>query len=205
MKKITFILRKLFISCRILLAKRLALGKYESNVTEPMSILINCWYDEAGEEYFLRVPSGLINDELHWLYTGADEVYIGNSRINNGEIYHMGSGIYEVRLCGQDYNNSFRLRIMESSAINMLFLTTDSGSLEYLHEAKSNSEGGEYTLYDQRGICVAAGDIDEMHCRGNASWEDTDKKTYQIKLDIELKDTAFLWNKQEGFLARKDI
>lgn len=120
---------------------------------------------DAGEEYFLFVPSGLINDELHWLYTGADEVYIGNSRINNGEIYHMGSGIYEVRLCGQDYSNSFRLRIMESSAINTLFLTTDSGSLDYLHEAKSNSEGGEYTLYDQRGICVAAGDIDEMHCR----------------------------------------
>ena len=205
MKKITFILRKLFISCRILLAKRLALGKYESNVTEPMSILINCWYDKAGEEYFLFVPSGLINDELHWLYTGADEVYIGNSRINNGEIYHMGSGIYEVRLCGQDYSNSFRLRITESSAINTLFLTTDSGSHEYLHETKSNSEGGEYTLYDQRGICVASGDIDEMHCRGNASWEDTDKKSYQLKLDIELKDTAFLWNKQEGFLARKDI
>ena len=103
---------------------------------------------DAGEEYFLLVPSGLINDELHWLYTGADEVYIGNSRINNGEIYHMGSGIYEVRLCGQDYSNSFRLRIMESSAINTLFLTTDSGSLEYLHEAKSNSEGGEirYTI-----------------------------------------------------------
>lgn len=160
---------------------------------------------DAGEEYFLLVPSGLINDELHWLYTGADEVYIGNSRINNGEIYHMGSGIYEVRVCGQDYSNFFRLRIMESSAINTLFLTTDSGSLEYLHEAKSNSEGGEYTLYDQRGICVASGDIDEMHCRGNASWEDTDKKSYQLKLDIELKDTAFLWNKQEGFLARKDI
>lgn len=160
---------------------------------------------DAGEEYFLLVPSGLINDELHWLYTGADEVYIGNSRINNGEICHMGSGIYEVRLCGQDYSNSFWLRVMESSAINTLFLTTDSGSLEYLHEAKSNSEGGEYTLYDQRGICVASGDIDEMHCRGNASWEDTDKKSYQLKLDIELKDTAFLWNKQEGFLARKDI
>ena len=121
----------------------LALGKYESNVTEPMNILINCWYDGAGEEYFLFVPSGLINDELHWLYTGADEVYIGNSRVNNGEIYHMGSGIYEVRACGQDYSNSFRLRIMESSAINTLFLTTDSGSLDYLHEAKSNSEGGE--------------------------------------------------------------
>ncbi len=120
---------------------------------------------DAGEEYFLLVPSGLINDELHWLYTGADEVYIGNSRINNGEIYHMGSGIYEVRVCGQDYSNFFRLRIMESSAINTLFLTTDSGSLDYLHEAKSNSEGEEYTLYDQRGICVAAGDIDEMHCR----------------------------------------
>lgn len=154
---------------------------------------------DAGEEYFLFVPSGLINDELHWLYTGADEVYIGNSRINNGEIYHMGSGIYEVRLCGQDYSNSFRLRIMESSAINTLFLTTDSGSLEYLHEAKSNSEGGEYTLYDQRGICVASGDIDEMHCRGNTSWEDTDKKSYQLKFDIELKDTAFYGTNRKAF------
>lgn len=88
---------------------------------------------------------------------------------------------------------------MESSAINTLFLTTDSGSLEYLHEAKSNSEGGEYTLYDQRGICVASGDIDEMHCRGNASWEDTDKKSYQLKLDIELKDTAFYGTNRKAF------
>ena len=186
MKKITFILRKLFISCRILLAKRSELLKIHKRYYYRIGIvfgivllsglyivrtnllktnILKSALSDAGEEYFLFVPSGLINDELHWLYTGADEVYIGNSRINNGEIYHMGSGIYEVRLCGQDYSNSFRLRIMESSAINTLFLTTDSGSLEYLHEAKSNSEGGEYTLYDQRGICVAAGDIDEMHCR----------------------------------------
>lgn len=186
MKKITFILRKLFISCRILLAKRSELLKihkryyYRIGIVFGIVLLSGLYIVrtnllktnilksallDAAEEYFLFVPSGLINDELHWLYTGADEVYIGNSRINNGEIYHMGSGIYEVRVCGQDYSNFFRLRIMESSAINTLFLTTDSGSLEYLHEAKSNSEGGEYTLYDQRGICVAAGDIDEMHCR----------------------------------------
>lgn len=77
----------------------------------------------------------------------------------------------------------YDLEVMYTSKIPTLFLETDSGTLDQIHASKDYLESGTVLFFDGRGHKYFEGGIEEIHCRGNSSFEDTDKKSYTIKLE----------------------
>ena len=162
------------------------------NVTgEPDSggsdIFIKWWYNPNDDCYYFFVPKSLAEKGMHWMFSEADCVTIDGTQIDNGSLCELAEGTYQVNIERAEQTSHFNMAIRYSSNIASMFLKTESGSMDYLHESKENFERGEYTLFAGRGNLYYTGNIEDIHCRGNASWEDTDKKSYQIKL-TEKKD-----------------
>lgn len=79
----------------------------------------------------------------------------------------------------------FRLKILKSDNIPAVFLSTQSGNLDYILEEKGNGENTQITIVNSDGNlafnreCVLCG-------RGNSTWEKSDKKPFGLKLKDEI-------------------
>lgn len=76
---------------------------------------------------------------------------------------------------------------------NALFLTTGYG-MEYLHESRDNLDyQAAMVLLDRIGQVQYDAPLEELRSRGNTTWEQFEKKPYQIKLGRE-EDTGYSRN-----------
>lgn len=154
---------------------------------ENSDILIKWWYSQSEDKYYFFIPEKLIQKGMYWMFSGAERVWINEELIENGSLCDLKAGCYQVSAELSEEKKICNMEIRYSSQIGTLFLKTESGSMDYLHESKDNYESGSYTLLAENGNLYYSGGIENIHCRGNASWEDTLKKSYQIKL-TEKKD-----------------
>lgn len=154
----------------------------EASGVEGSDILMKWWYCQGDDTYYFFVPKNLMDRGMHWMFSEADCVSIDGTAIENGSLCNLTEGVYQVSVEDITGTSVFKLAMRYSSNIASLFLKTESGSLDYLHESKEHFERGSYTLIAEKGALYYGGSIEDIHCRGNASWEDTDKKSYQIKL-----------------------
>lgn len=150
-------------------------------------MLIKWWYNQADNKYYLFVPKKLAQKGMYWMFPQATKVWIEDQQRENGSLFDLEEGTYQVSTEDALGKTDYNLEICYSSNIASLFLETESGSMDYLHTAKENFESGRYTLLAGMGDLYYAGDIENIHCRGNVSWIDAEKKSYQIKL-TEKKD-----------------
>ncbi len=160
-----------------------SLNKQVKNGAE---VKINWWYNEKDGKYYLFLPSSADLDSLKLQMSIVSEIMIDGDMVKNGDICSLSLGSHEITTFLTD--QVFPLEVMQSAHVATLFFETNSGSLQYLHTDKSNEEGGNLTILKEDGKTEFEGKIESMHCRGNASWTDTDKKSYQLKLpsDIDL-------------------
>jgi len=74
------------------------------------------------------------------------------------------------------------LRLLSSGGVATMYLTTQSGSMRFIHDEKGNAERGTLRLYDETGILNYSGDLKTIRGRGNSTWVVHDKKPYSLKL-----------------------
>lgn len=148
---------------------------------EDYEICINWWCKKKDSQYVLFIPNGMRNKSLYWLFTGQREMWLDDKKIESGDLYQCSSGTHELTFAENGEEKHGTLDIFYTSPIATLFLETDSGALSFLHEAKEHSEGGRYLFFDENGKPCYEGRIEDIHCRGNSSYEDTDKKSYLMK------------------------
>lgn len=74
---------------------------------------------------------------------------------------------------------------MQSANIASLhFFSSDAEKgIEYVHTSKDNKAPGEVYMFDENFKQIYHGKVDALKGRGNTTWDFTDKKSYQIKLD----------------------
>lgn len=141
-------------------------------------IFINWWCKDKDSHYVLFVPGSMKSEKLYWVFGGQGEILLDGKRIRNGDAFHCDSGQHELVFAENGESKQYKLDILNTSCITTLFLETDSGSLSYIHESKENYEGGRYLFLDERGKPCYEGELENIHCRGNSSYEETDKKSY---------------------------
>lgn len=162
---------------------QMALWKDANTEENPKDLLIKWWYDSESAKYYFFMPKALSEKDMHWLFPKEYTVTIDGKNVDYGSLCELQEGVYTVT-AGQTGGNTqeYTMEFRYSSEIASLFLETDSGSLNYIHEAKENFEAGIYTLLDSSGKYYYSGAIENLHARGNSSWSGTDKKSYQLKL-----------------------
>ncbi len=163
---------------------------------------IRIWKSEEGI-YYCFLPTGSLNHKVVFanapksgelLLDGVSvTAYTDLSKTANNT-----DDVHEIEFTHEDGQvENGKIEFMCSSQIATAFIETESGSLDYLHEDRTNFEKGDITLFDETGKMNYQGRIEGMHCRGNSSFEMTDKKSYSVNLKREASllqmDTSKKW------------
>lgn len=114
----------------------------------------------------------------------AEEAFINGQELKDG----MSCSYFEKDCFYDFYYKSWfksytaQIKFMQSANIATMYIDTDSGDLNHIHENKGNEEPGIMALYTADGILDYHGRIAGMNGRGNATWS-YEKKPYSVKLD----------------------
>ncbi|MBQ3084638.1 MAG: CotH kinase family protein [Clostridia bacterium] len=139
---------------------------------------IKWWYDDDDAVYYLFLPTACDASYLQVWLENAVSCAIDGTTFTDGATVGLTLGSHTVNLNGTDYP----VVVMQSSSIGTMYITTESGSMNYIHKAKGNKESGAMKMLDAEGKVVYDNTLSEIKGRGNATWS-RPKKPYQIKLD----------------------
>lgn len=138
------------------------------------------WY-EANGEYYLFIPSSVNYLFADFVVESTKDVYIDGVRYTESQkLFQVFENKNKITLAAGD--EEYKLNVINGSEIASIFITTESGSLDYIHKDKSNKESGYIEIVDASGVAVYDGELDQIKGRGNSTWNNP-KKPYNIKLE----------------------
>lgn len=154
--------------------------------TEKSTETIIPWQDENGD-FYVFLPSYTQMKSAAFSAVDGNQVYIEGNCIKNGtscEGYaHNIPYSLEYRLRGETYKR--QITFMKSENVPTIYIDTTSGSMKYIHAQKGNEETGEMRIYVPGERSNYTGVIEAINGRGNSTWDDFDKKPYNLKLKNE--------------------
>lgn len=134
--------------------------------------------------YFF-LPKYVNTKKLYLRMDSSMELSIGEETLQNNSV------LADVEL-GRTYQAEYGKKEGKKEKLQMVFLkgselpviqiTTASGTLDYIHSQKGNSENGYMQIRDAEGNVTNICQLKSIAGRGNTSW-DASKKSYTIKLD----------------------
>lgn len=144
------------------------------------------WFLGGDGVYYFLLPTSADLSSITITHN-FESAQIGSTELESGKAYGMfqNGGSYTMRGDGKQYD----IKVLQSSHIGSMFLTTESGSMDYIHAVKGNKESGSLLLIDAEGKVSYDGALDQIKGRGNTTWNNIEKKPYNIKL---AKKTALL-------------
>lgn len=145
--------------------------------TETGTVSLNVRMEDG--TYYAFLP-GHVEPEQAVLLTGEDEKVT-----LQGQPLPLSCGQLEFN---REYDLSWpdgsteTLRILPSEGVATMYLTTQSGSMDFIHAEKGNAERGTMQLYDEQGNLNFSGSLETIRGRGNSTWIVHEKKPYSLKL-----------------------
>lgn len=136
------------------------------------------WYQANGTRY-LFLPANADPAALRVHFTAAAPVYADGVRLNEGETTDVfAAGGAHTLTCGGVF---YPLYVVSSANLPAVYITTQSGSLDYIHADKANKEKGAIRIYEN-GVLTLDTALKQIKGRGNSTW-DQPKRPYNIKFD----------------------
>lgn len=148
--------------------------------TDDMEQTVWPWYDESEDILYFFLPSFVDTDTIYFDKIWGSGVEIDGEKYSWGGSFQWQAGkVYRFRQMKTDL--TYRIAFEKSENLPALFVHTDSGSLEYLHENKEHQEQGMLAVIAENGNIGYHGRIDKLSGRGNSTW-DSYKKPYSLTL-----------------------
>ena len=146
---------------------------------------IACWENQQ-REYVIFLPSGISMSQVRLQTDTASPIWIGDMQVYSDmscEAWMMDTSypLFYTYL-GRKWQGSVRFVTMSSVAMH---IDTESGSIDQIHSSKKHREEGTLRIYDADGRNVYEGGLESFGGRGNSSWENYEKKPYNLKLSAE--------------------
>lgn len=189
----------------------LCIGRFSNMET------VNIWKSEADCYYFF-LPSCAVNSRIFfWNLQEGDSIVIGeNTYEYNDNI--AGELEFNITYDMQMSINGEWLPIQQvvfmcSKNIPAVFIDTETGSMDAVHSDKAIKEAAELTVINQRGKVEFSEEIEYIKARGNSTFTEVEKKSYQMKLwdkssllgMDEAKKWILLANAKDGSLIRNAL
>lgn len=160
----------------------------------PFSVIVSCEKEvreikcyNKENEFYLFVPSYAELSKMKFKLKTDNEVKIDDSVISN-----------DMLLEEFEYNKSYTLEyssfwktnkqkfiIVSSENVATVYIDTESGNMDYIHENKENKESGKISIYTSVEGIDYSGDLTSIKGRGNNTWDEFEKKPYNIELQNE--------------------
>lgn len=146
---------------------------------------INIWESEEGCYYFF-LPSDTEGRKVTFGNLQSDD-----SVIIGGTVYHKKDSLpeelvfqtpYEIQLCiGGIQLEKRQIVFMRSENLPAVFIDTASGTVDNIHSDKTVKEQARLAIMDEQGNAGYRGSIEYIKTRGNSTFVEFDKKSYQIR------------------------
>lgn len=113
-----------------------------------------------------------------------DSISLKSVDVDGTPYFFLPSGVNEENkesVPGED----FSYQAMQSANIASIhFFSSDANKgIDYVHKSKDNKAAGQVYMFDENFKQIYKGKVDALKGRGNTTWDFTDKKSYQIKLN----------------------
>ena len=135
------------------------------------------WVASSGK-YFLFLPADTDLSAAKVYFTASDDVTLDGAPVASGDFAAAFTAGEHTLVSG---DRSYPLTVMLSANIPAVYITTQSGSLDYIHANKENKEPGNIRIYED-GVKTLDKELKQIKGRGNATWF-APKKPYNIKFD----------------------
>lgn len=126
-------------------------------------------------EYYVYLPSfaEVSQVELQWEGVPVTDE-LGTDVLQMDKRYELTSGDGRV----------WPVTFTRSAKVPALYLDVRSGSMDYIHREKGNSESGSVRLYTREGALDYSGNFAALDGRGSSTWN-MEKKPYNLELSAE--------------------
>lgn len=135
------------------------------------------WFASSGK-YFLFLPANTDLSAAKVYFTASDDVTLDGAPVASGDAAAAFTEGEHTLVCG---SRSYLLTVCFSASLPAVYITTQSGSLDYIHASKENKEPGNIRVYENGALTVDK-ELKQIKGRGNATWNYA-KKPYNIKFD----------------------
>ena len=157
---------------------RVTMGSEEEN--------INLWESEKSV-YYVFLPAYARTEKVSICMKTSVPVYCDGQLLYDGMLcdVFLEGNVYDLTFYNMGKKVTKQVVFLYSENIATMFIDTDSGNMDYIHEEKGNSEKGNLRLYNADGSMDCFSEIESINGRGNATWTDSDKKPYSVKFTNE--------------------
>lgn len=144
-------------------------------------------YVGEGNLCYVFLPAYADLSRLQWCF--EDETYkvdFDGKTISNGDMLQKIDLGLTYDLCFAQNGEgalSFRLKFMQSENLPVVFIKTQSETMDYVEQRKGNAEAGEFTCVLADGNVDSRSTMNYIKGRGNTSWGGYDSKNqYNMEL-----------------------
>lgn len=146
---------------------------------------VELWYSAERGIFFLPAYAELKNcsfvyDDTELKLCLDGKIVRSKKRLKNFNIDHE----YVFSLSAKD-NGDIVLELpiifMKSENLPAIYLTTESGTLDYIYDDKENREAASMKIVNPNGKVVFQDEIEALKGHGNTTWKE-EKKPYTLKL-----------------------
>lgn len=153
---------------------------------------IRCWQDEDDGILYFFLPAAA--QEVRWSFSKLLDLRLDGVKVEDGSECVFESGRSYILTADGGFlggKEEKRLVILQSENLASVYLTTDTGKMDYILEKKGNEEGGTACLITAEGQEDYTGAFEELKGRGNYTWL-LDKKSLSLsfKQPVRLLDLA---------------
>lgn len=138
-----------------------------------------------GETLLFCLPNYMRGQELRLDMEGDRRLVIGDAVWTKGAALEgLEAGIEYEALFGDGGagDRALRVCVEYGSELPVMYLSTASGNMDYIHEQKGNAENGYMRVTDAQGRTQGVERVQSISGRGNTAW-DAPKKSYTLRLD----------------------
>lgn len=142
-------------------------------------------FEGEDSEFYVFLPSYAFFDKIRLSINGNIEVIFNGSIIKNGEYLNVAWIGEDTHMMLTDKKEGEfiegKINFYVSKNLPAIYLSTKSGSMDYIDSGKRNKESGYIIITSEEGKELYSDKIDKINGRGNTSWE-VPKKSYSIEL-----------------------
>lgn len=174
----------LFVVAIMLLCGTVLFANADSSITslgvsteiDGTQVQINNW--KKDNTFYLFLPAGADCNNLTIQFEAGADVALDGTTVNNGDTVSLPAQSEHTLTCGEA---TYTLRVLQSSDIPSLHITTESGSMNAVHASKDHKEAAEIVIIAD-GEVILEDTLDYIKGRGNSTWG-YPKKPYNIKFE----------------------
>ncbi len=142
------------------------------------AVQINQWENEG--KFYLFLPSDADTSSLQLVLEAAGEVKLDGTVVADSETLALTTGSHTLSVA----DKSYPLYVLQSANVASVHITTESGSMDYVHADKANKEAADIIIIDD-GEVIVEKELEYIKGRGNSTWNYV-KKPYNIKFDKKI-------------------